>query len=560
MLGTNVSRRVISPDCDSHGDRVTVVVRGREQLAGLQLQVRQDRQPRPHGAAAQACAGARDQLAAVCRQALHDGAGRAATHLRVIARDVAGNTRAIDARRRSLARGVALTLPDRAIVAGKRLRVGISADARSLRLDLARLGGATTAVLARGAHAPSGDRAHPGRAARRHLRRRQPARRAHASRRCWRCAARRRRASRSSWRPRPTASLIAAVSSASSTRSASASTSLTQRDIARGALPGYAVVVAPPAAGAPRATAVAGHASCTSPRRHRPRARLVIPAAFALVAAAGLAGVFTRADRPARLASLLLTAGGTLALLGWVGVAHTLRAHAAVGGGRPRSLRSQSALAAAVVLRRRPLAAPVRGLHRRAVPLPRAHRQPGREPARAALRGHRRRLPRAADRRAARQRSPCVCPRAGSRCPCCCCVAWEGASLSLERERDARARRRSGSTRCPFGVLLAALVAHPPPRAAPRRPAARAGRARARLRGRRRLPGAPPRRLVEPQADGVERVQLVLPRELDLLRPLDLRALPGGHDRDGLRGAAVRRGCGGRCSRPRPRRWRGSGS
>ena len=37
VLGTNVSRRVISPDCDSHGDRVTVVVRGSEQLAGLRL-------------------------------------------------------------------------------------------------------------------------------------------------------------------------------------------------------------------------------------------------------------------------------------------------------------------------------------------------------------------------------------------------------------------------------------------------------------------------------------------------------------------------------------------
>ena len=35
VLGTNVSRRVISPDCDSHGDRVIVVVRGSEQLAGL---------------------------------------------------------------------------------------------------------------------------------------------------------------------------------------------------------------------------------------------------------------------------------------------------------------------------------------------------------------------------------------------------------------------------------------------------------------------------------------------------------------------------------------------
>ncbi len=79
MLGTNVSRRVISPDCDSHGDRVTVVVRGREQLAGLRLQVRQRtlegtlvRTVRV-GSRARALA---DQLAAVRGQALHDGARR----------------------------------------------------------------------------------------------------------------------------------------------------------------------------------------------------------------------------------------------------------------------------------------------------------------------------------------------------------------------------------------------------------------------------------------------------------------------------------------------------
>jgi len=40
VQSTHVSRRVISPDCDSYGDRVTVVVRGNEQLAGLALQVR----------------------------------------------------------------------------------------------------------------------------------------------------------------------------------------------------------------------------------------------------------------------------------------------------------------------------------------------------------------------------------------------------------------------------------------------------------------------------------------------------------------------------------------
>ena len=41
VQSTHVSRRVISPDCDSYGDRVIVVVRGNEQLAGLALQVRQ---------------------------------------------------------------------------------------------------------------------------------------------------------------------------------------------------------------------------------------------------------------------------------------------------------------------------------------------------------------------------------------------------------------------------------------------------------------------------------------------------------------------------------------
>ena len=150
VLGTSVSRRVISPDCDSHGDRVTVVVRGREQLAGLQLQVR--------GAHLQRTVRLRKRARALaiswppyagnhCRTA-PDGTYR----LRVIARDVPGNTRAIDLGA-VVARGVALTVPDRAIVAGRRLRVGVSADARSLRLDLTRIGG-HPAVLARGAHAP----------------------------------------------------------------------------------------------------------------------------------------------------------------------------------------------------------------------------------------------------------------------------------------------------------------------------------------------------------------------------------------------------------------------
>src|ERR1700712_2470858 len=100
VLGTNVSRRVISPDCDSHGDRVTVVVRGREQLAGLQLQVRQNtlegdklirtvrlkKRARALAISWPPYAGKR------CTTA-EDARG---LHLRVLARDIAGNARAID--------------------------------------------------------------------------------------------------------------------------------------------------------------------------------------------------------------------------------------------------------------------------------------------------------------------------------------------------------------------------------------------------------------------------------------------------------------------------------
>jgi hypothetical protein len=152
VLGTSVSRRVISPDCDSHGDRVSVVVRGREQLAGLALEVRQGshllRTVRVKSRAralaiswpprdGTRCATARDGLYA----------------LRVIARDIPGNVRAIDLGS-VRARGVALSVPGRAVVAGRRVRVGISADARGLRLELARLG-AAAGLLARRTHAPA---------------------------------------------------------------------------------------------------------------------------------------------------------------------------------------------------------------------------------------------------------------------------------------------------------------------------------------------------------------------------------------------------------------------
>ena len=74
--------------------------------------------------------------------------------LRVIARDVPGNTRAVDLGAIT-ARGVVLSPPDRSIVAGRRARIGISADARGLRLELARLGDGAPQVLARGTRAPA---------------------------------------------------------------------------------------------------------------------------------------------------------------------------------------------------------------------------------------------------------------------------------------------------------------------------------------------------------------------------------------------------------------------
>jgi hypothetical protein len=164
VLGTSVSRRVISPDCDSHGDRTTIVVRGSEQLAGLRLQVTQQtlegtrhiRTVRLRKRARALAISWPPRAGKRCTTA-EDARG---LRLRVIARDIAGNTRAIDAGA-LLARGVIITVPGRSVVAGKRLRVGLSADAPSLRLDLTRLGG-TTAVLARGTHAPAAVARVPG--------------------------------------------------------------------------------------------------------------------------------------------------------------------------------------------------------------------------------------------------------------------------------------------------------------------------------------------------------------------------------------------------------------
>ena len=200
IAGTNVSRRVFSPDCDSHADRVIVVVRGREQLVRLVLEVRRG------GQLVRTVRVGRRARALAVSWPPYEG-GRCTTapdgtyQLRVIARDVPGNTRAIDLGD-VVARGVVLSAPDRAIVAGRRVRVGISSDARSLRLDLTRIGDAP-AVLVRGAHAPAAIAARPGRRGRRCLRRQQPARRAHVDDRA--AGARRQPCPRGAARQRPAA-------------------------------------------------------------------------------------------------------------------------------------------------------------------------------------------------------------------------------------------------------------------------------------------------------------------------------------------------------------------
>ena len=96
----------------------------------------------------------------------------------MIARDVPGNTHAVDLGA-IRARGVVLAPPDRSIVAGRRVRIGISADARGLRLELARLGDGAPQILARGHAGACRDCACPGRGARRRLRRLQPPRGTH---------------------------------------------------------------------------------------------------------------------------------------------------------------------------------------------------------------------------------------------------------------------------------------------------------------------------------------------------------------------------------------------
>ncbi len=216
----------------------------------------------------------------------------------------------------------------------------------------------------------------------------------------------------------------------------------------------------------------------------------MIPAAFALVGAAGLAGLLTRGDRlgAARRRSLL-AAGGTLALLGWLGVAHTLRAHAAPSP-RPALV---VALALGIVAARRasqrwPLA----------LPFAACIAAPFRFPVHIGSQDANLLVPLyavigvaflALVLDALRGSEPVRLPSRRLALPIVLLLAWEGASLAWSASATEGAKA--------LGVLRAAVRrpargarGAPAAAPAPRRPAARPGRARARVRGRRRLPGA----------------------------------------------------------------------
>ncbi|HET6175069.1 MAG TPA: O-antigen ligase family protein [Gaiellales bacterium] len=186
----------------------------------------------------------------------------------------------------------------------------------------------------------------------------------------------------------------------------------------------------------------------------------MIPAAYALIGTLGLAGLLTRADRWARLASLLLAAAGTLALLGWLGVAHTLRAHAA-----PAAVGLAVALAlgiaAARALQRWPLA----------LPFAACLAAPFRFPVHIGSQDANLLVPLYAVIGVAwlalaldtlGVAGPVRLPPRRLALPLLLFLAWESASLAWSASPSEGAKAIAFYA-LPFGVLLAALVAHPPP-------------------------------------------------------------------------------------------------
>ncbi len=242
VLSTNVSRRVISPDCDTHGDRTTVVVRGSEQLAGLRLEVREGtrvvRVVRLRKRARALAISWPPYAGKHCTTAA-DGRYR----LRVIARDVAGNTRALVRRRGDGAR--------RRVLAARPLDHGGQASARghlggcpgpAPRSRAPRRGGAggarTQDARARRGRPPA------GRPARRRLRRQHAPRRADVPRPAG--SARRAAGARRARGRHATGRGLRCRSSGAWTRSASASTSSRSATSRRTPSCGYTAIVAPP--------------------------------------------------------------------------------------------------------------------------------------------------------------------------------------------------------------------------------------------------------------------------------------------------------------------------
>ena len=187
----------------------------------------------------------------------------------------------------------------------------------------------------------------------------------------------------------------------------------------------------------------------------------MIPAAFALVGVAGLAGLLSCERRAARLAALALVAGGTLALLGWLGVADTLRAHAA-----PAVVAIVLALAlgvaAARALQRWPLALPFAAC----VALP------FRFPVHIGSQDANLLVPLyavigvawiALVLDALRDGAPVRLPPRRFVLPLVVLLAWEALSLAWSASATDGAKALAFYV-LPFGVLLAAVVAHPPPR------------------------------------------------------------------------------------------------
>ena len=168
-----------------------------------------------------------------------------------------------------------------------------------------------------------------------------------------------------------------------------------------------------------------------------------------------------RGDRAARLASLALVAAGTLALLGWLGVAHTLRAHAA-----PAAVALIVALALGI--------AAARAFQRWPLILPFAAciALPFRFPVHLGGQDANLLVPLyavigvawiALVLDALRSAEPARVPLRRLALPLLLLVAWESASLAWSASATEGAKAIAFYA-LPFGVLLAALVAHPPPR------------------------------------------------------------------------------------------------